>query len=102
MNGKILIAILTVVLVMAALTNPTVEQYRGHIREKEGLAGTLGLLAADLLSVGDPKQPSRGIHRESYVLFSRFYLGGDGLLPRQDLAWGALGRFWDITPTERH
>lgn len=98
MNLKLLLAVTAVVLVMLAATNPTVEQYRGHIKEREGLAGTLGLLAADLLSVGDGKKSNRGIHRESYVFFSRFYLGGDGLLPRQDLAWGALGRFWDIEP----
>lgn len=96
MKLKIALTALVVVLTMLALTNPTVEQYRGYVREREGLAGTLGLLAADLLTLPAESGKTGGIQRESFVFVSRFYLGGDGLLPRQDLAWGAVGRFWDI------
>lgn len=101
MKLKITFVALAVVLVMMAVTNPTVEQFRGHIREREGLAGTLGLLAADLLTLPAESGKKGGIQRENFVFFSRFYLGGDGLLPRQDVAWGALGKFWDIEPKGR-
>lgn len=45
----------------------------------------------DLLSL-DKKG---GIRRENFIVASRFYLGGDGLLPREDLAWGIAGFFID-------
>jgi hypothetical protein len=95
MKSKLLFLALIIILGMMAITNPTVEQYRGHVRERQGLAGTLGLLAADVLTAGDQKN-SGGIHRENYWVFSKFYIGGDGLLPRHEVAWGALGRFWEI------
>lgn len=98
MKFKMTLVALAVLLAMMAFTNPTVEQFRGHIREREGLAGTLGLLAADLLVLPEDRRQKGGVQRESFVLFSRFYIGGDGLLPRQDVAWGALGRFWDTKP----
>jgi len=101
MKLKIMLGALVVVLAMFALTNPTVEQFRGHVREREGLAGTLGLLAADLLTLPAESGKKGGVQRESFVLFSRFYIGGDGLLPRQDVAWGAVGRFWAIEPKSR-
>ena len=93
MKSKTPLILLFIILALLAFTNPNIEQFRGHIKEREGLAGTLGLLAADVLSATDPKA-KQGIHRDNYILFSRFYLGGDGFLPREDLAWGALGKFW--------
>jgi hypothetical protein len=92
MRKNLLLGVGALLLVVLLATNPSVEDYRGHIREREGLVGSLGLLAADVLSSGDGK--STGIHRDNYWVCSRYYLGGDGLLPRQDLAWGALGAFW--------
>lgn len=90
---------LNVVLLIAALvlgglafTNPDEAQYRAHIQEQQGLLGSLGLGLADLLS----KDARQGIHRENWFIASKFYTGGDGLLPRQDLAWGVAGKFCDI------
>ena len=97
MKNTLLLATLAVILGLFAFTNPDVDQYRGHVREQKGLAGSLGLLAADVLSNGT----SKGIHRENFWLWSKFYLGGDGILPRQDLAWGALGKFWPIDPAKK-
>lgn len=84
--------VLFIIAVGLALTNPNESQYRAHVQEREGLLGTLGLGLADLLS----KDASKGIHRENYFIASKFYVGGDGLLPRQDLAWGLGGKFWEI------
>ena len=95
MKTKLFFLALIIILGMAAITNPTVEQYRGYVRERQGLAGTLGLLAADVLTAGE-QRGGGGIHRENYWVFSKFYIGGDGLLPRHEVAWGALGRFWEI------
>ena len=78
-----------VVIALLAFTNPNEAQYRAHIREREGIAGGVGLLIADVLGNGR----GQGIHRENYFLWSRFYVGGDGILPRQDLAWGIAGKF---------
>jgi hypothetical protein len=80
------------VLAGLALTNPNEADYREHVRRQQGIAGTLGMAAADLLSGGR----SGGIKRDNYVVGSRFYMGGDGLLPRRDLAWGMAGMIWDI------
>lgn len=71
-----------------ALTNPDEEDFRHHVRERQGLAGSVGMAAAELLG--------GGIKRENYGVASRFYLGGDGLLPRKDLAWGCGGKIWEI------
>ncbi len=71
-----------------ALTNPGEEDFRNHVRERQGIAGSLGMAAAELLG--------GGIQRENFGVASRFYLGGDGLLPRQDLAWGFAGKIWEI------
>lgn len=87
------LAALVVALAFLAFTNPTEDQFRAHIQEREGIAGWLGLKVADLLSTG----PQAGIRRENYVFCSRFYMGGDGILPRQDLAWGVAGRFIEIS-----
>lgn len=78
-----------------ALTNPNEAQYRGYIQEQQGIVGVLGIGLADLLTM-DGK---RGIHRDNYILFSKFYIGGDGLLPRQDLAWGCARTFFEIKNT---
>jgi len=74
-----------------ALTNPSEADYREHVRQKEGLAGTVGMAMADLIS-GDEKG---GIQRENFIIGSRFYLGGDGILPRENLASGIAGFFID-------
>jgi hypothetical protein len=95
MKTKLLLVALAVLLIMLAVTNPTVEQFRGHLRERGGIAATLGLFAADLLTHPDSANSAGGVKRESFLFFSRFYIGGDGLLPRQDLAWGVAGRFID-------
>lgn len=76
--------------VVLVLTNPNEADFREHIREKEGIAGTLGMAMADLFSGGK----KGGIKRDNYVVASRFYLGGDGVLPRENVAWGIVGRFW--------
>jgi hypothetical protein len=89
MKLRLFLVALFVSLVFLVFTNPTESQFRAHIQEKEGLAGWLGLKMADLLSTG----PQAGIRRENYFVCSRFYMGGDGILPRQDLAWGVAGRF---------
>jgi hypothetical protein len=80
------------VIVVLALTNPNEADYREHIRQKQGLSGTIGMAAADLLSGGR----GGGIKRDNFLVASRFYIGGDGILPRQDLAWGVGGRFREI------
>lgn len=88
----VILLVAVIILGCLALTNPNEAQYRGHVQESEGILGTLGLGLADLLS----QDASKGIHRENYLIASKFYVGGDGLLPRQDLAWGMAGKFWDI------
>ena len=70
-------------------SNPNEADYREHVRQKEGLAGSVGLVVADLMASG----PKGGIRRENFILASRFYLGGDGLLPRETLAWGIGKQF---------
>ena len=93
-------SLLLIVLVAAALlafSNPTETQYRAHVREREGIIGGVGLLVADVLSEGR----GQGIHRDNFIVFSRFYVGGDGILPRQDLAWGIAGKFIESDHSER-
>ncbi len=89
---KVTVLLLLVIVGLLAFTNPSESQYRAHIKEREGIVGTLGLGLADLLS----KDSTKGIHRDNYIVFSKFYAGGDGILPRQDLAWGIAGKFVDI------
>jgi hypothetical protein len=84
-KAAIVIAVLVAGL---ALTNPDEEDFREHVREKQGIAGSLGMAAAELLG--------GGIRRENYGIASRFYIGGDGLLPREDLAWGCVGKILEI------
>jgi hypothetical protein len=92
MKLRLLLVALAVALLFLAITNPTEGQFRAHVQEREGIAGWLGLKVADLLSTG----PQAGIRRDNYFFLSRFYLGGDGVLPRQDLAWGIAGKFFEI------
>jgi hypothetical protein len=82
-----------IIVLLLALSNPDEEDFRGHVREKSGIAGTLGMALTDLLSGG-----KGGIRRDNYIVASRFYIGGEGLLPRQDLAWGIAGMFFDSDP----
>lgn len=86
---KKLLFLLAAAAVVLALTNPNEAAFREHIRKKEGIAGTLGLAAADILSGGK----KGGIQRDNLLVASRFYIGGDGVLPREDLAWGIAGFF---------
>lgn len=86
---KKLFFLLAAVAVVLALTNPSEADFREHVRQKEGLAGTLGMAVADLFS-GSKKG---GIQRENFLLASRFYVGGDGILPRENVAWGIAGFF---------
>lgn len=88
---KILFIVFIVVTVLA-LTNPNEADYREYVRQKEGLAGSVGLVVADLIASG----PKGGIRRENFIVVSRFYLGGDGLLPRETLAWGIGKQFIEI------
>ncbi len=86
---KNLLLFLAAIAVALALTNPSEADYREHVRQKEGVAGTVGMAVADLLSGGK----KGGINRDNYLVASRFYLGGDGILPREDIAWGIAGFF---------
>jgi hypothetical protein len=85
---KKLILILTAAAVALAATNPSEADFREHVRKKEGVAGTAAMVMMDLLSL-DKKG---GIHRDNYFVASRFYTGGEGLLPREELAWGVAGQ----------
>lgn len=89
---KLPLLLLIVAAVGLALTNPTEAQFREHVRQKEGIAGTVGLAVADLVSGGK----KGGIQRENYIVASKFYVGGDGVLPREDVAWGIAGQFIEI------
>ncbi|MBB5040184.1 hypothetical protein [Prosthecobacter dejongeii] len=82
----------TIVAIGLAVTNPNEASYREYIRQKEGLPGTVGLAVADLVS-GTKKG---GVQRDNYLVASKFYIGGDGILPREDIAWGVAGKFIEI------
>lgn len=97
MKSFIILVLLLAVAGLLAFTNPDVDQYRGYVKQREGLAGTLSLGLVDLLS----KHGDKGIHRDNYFVFSKFYIGGDGILPRQDLAWGVCGKFVDVQVEKR-
>jgi hypothetical protein len=79
-------------LVILVLTNPNENEFRTHMQQKYGIAGSLSLKVASIFSAGT----SSGISRDNYVIFSRYYIGGDGILPRTDLAWGMGGKFFDV------
>lgn len=89
---KKLLLLLAAVAVVLALTNPGEADFREHVRQKEGIAGTLGMAVADLFAAGK----KGGIRRDNYLVASRFYVGGDGILPREDVAWGIAGFFIEI------
>ena len=92
MKCRTFVVALAVALAFLAITNPTESQFRAYVQEQEGVTGWLGLKVADLLSSG----PRAGIHRDNFFFASRFYLGGDGVMPRRNLAWGIAGKFIDI------
>jgi len=86
---KLILLIVVAVLGVLAFTNPNEAAFREHVRQKEGIAGTLGMAVADVFSGGK----KGGIQRENFIVASKFYIGGDGLLPREDVAWGIAGQF---------
>lgn len=89
---KRLIFFLLVIGIGLGLTNPNEADFRDYVRQQAGIAGQVGLAVTDLLS-GSNKG---GIKRENFLIASRFYIGGDGILPKQDLAWGIAGKFIEI------
>ena len=86
---KKLLFLLAAIAVVLAITNPSEADFREHVRQKEGVAGTVGMAVADLLTGGK----KGGVQRDNYLIASRFYLGGNGILPREDIAWGIAGFF---------
>lgn len=94
---RTLVIALLIIAGLLAFTNPDEVQYRAYIQQREGIVGVLGMGLMDLLSTSGNK----GIHQANYIVFSKFYVGGDGLLPRQDLAWGIAGKFIDIQPDKK-
>ena len=89
---RLIIFLLISLLIVLALTNPNEAEFRSHMQQKFGIAGSLSLKVASIFSAGT----STGVSRDNFALFSRYYIGGDGILPRTDLAWGVAGRFFDI------
>ncbi|WP_395743455.1 hypothetical protein [Prosthecobacter sp.] len=89
---RLIIFLLISLFVILALTNPNEAEFRSYMQQKYGIAGSLSLKVASIFSAGT----STGVHRDNYILFSRYYIGGDGILPRTDLAWGVAGKFFDI------
>lgn len=92
---RLIIFLLIALLVILALTNPNEAEFRSYMQQKHGIAGTLSLKVASIFSAGT----GSGLHRDNYFLFSRYFIGGDGILPRSDLAWGIGGKFYDIEET---
>ncbi len=89
---RLIIFLLIALLVILALTNPNEAEFRSHMQQKHGIAGTLSLKVASIFSAGT----GTGVPRDNYFLFSRYYIGGDGFLTRSDLAWGVGGKFYEI------
>lgn len=89
---KLPLLLLVIVAIGLAVTNPDEAKFREHVRQKEGIAGTVGLAVADLVSGGK----KGGIQRENFIVASKFYIGGDGVLPREDIAWGIAGQVIEI------
>ena len=50
------------------------------------------MAVADLISGGR----KGGVQRDNYFVASLFYVGGDGVLPREDIAWGVAGHFFEL------
>lgn len=84
-------------LVILVFTNPNEAEFRSYMQNKYGIAGSLSLKVASIFSAGT----NSGISRDNYLVFSRYYIGGDGILPRTDLAWGVAGKFFDIQEHDR-
>jgi hypothetical protein len=93
---RLIIFLLISLLVILALTNPNEAEFRSYMQQKHGIAGALSLKVAAIFSAGT----GTGVHRDNFFLFSRYYVGGDGILPRTDLAWGIGGRFFDEDENE--
>lgn len=89
---RLIVFLLISLLVVLAFTNPNEADFRSHMQQRHGIAGSLSLKVAAIFSAGT----GSGVHRENYFVFSRYYIGGDGILPRTDLAWGVGGKFFDI------
>lgn len=86
---KKLLILLAVIVVALALTNPSEADFREQVRKQDGVAGSAAMAVIDIIS----PTAKGGIRRDNYLIASRFYIGGDGLLPREDLAWGVAGFF---------
>ena len=89
---RLIIFLLISLIVVLALTNPNEAEFRSYMQQKHGIAGSLSLKVAAIFSAGT----STGVSRDNYIILSRYYIGGDGILPRADLAWGVGGKFFDI------
>jgi len=89
---RLIIFLLISLFVVLALTNPNEVEFRSYMQQKHGIAGSLSLKVAAIFSAGT----STGVSRDNYVVCSRYYIGGDGILPRTELAWGVAGKFFDI------
>lgn len=89
---RLIIFLLISLFVVLALTNPNETEFRAHMQKKHGIAGSLSLKVASIFSAGT----STGVSRDNYIILSRYYIGGDGILPRTDMAWGVAGKFFDI------
>ena len=94
--SRLFLLLVVIAAVFLAATNPSEADFREHIRQQSGIVGQVGLAVTDLLSGGK----RGGISRENFVLGSRFYVGGDGILPRKNIAWGVGGKFFDIKDDE--
>ncbi len=89
---RLIVFLIAALLVILAFTNPNEAEFRSYMQQKHGIAGSLSLKVAAIFSAGT----STGVGRDNYFLFSLYHIGGDGILPRTDLAWGVAGRFFDI------
>jgi hypothetical protein len=89
---RLILFLLISLTVVLALTNPNETEFRSYMQQKHGIAGSLSLKVASIFSAGT----GTGVSRDNYILFSRYYIGGDGILPRTDLAWAVGGKFFDI------
>ncbi|MBN8417632.1 MAG: hypothetical protein J0L73_01805 [Verrucomicrobia bacterium] len=89
---RLILFLLISLTVVLAFTNPNENEFRTYMQQKHGIAGSLSLKVAAIFSAGT----STGVSRDNYIVCSRYYIGGDGILPRTDLAWGVAGKFFDI------
>ncbi|MFZ2278256.1 MAG: hypothetical protein WAW39_10670 [Prosthecobacter sp.] len=89
---RLILFLLFSLIVVLAFTNPNETEFRTYMQQKHGIAGSLSLKVAAIFSAGT----STGVSRDNYIICSRYYIGGDGILPRTDLAWAVAGKFFDI------